>query len=202
VPTVPLLIFIAGKQGAGKSHVASAWAHSRQAKQIDVDRIQKAGVNGIQDFAEQGASAWDWKLWRNTCSEMRKSCLHSGFKTEYSALMGYRGDLVVEGAILCNDWFFEPMEKVLCEWMPADRDVHHFYLDVSNETILANVRGRAEKNPHRRRELEKFPDVNAVADYHRGFDEAIRASSIRWKRHISSESLEAALRELRGSSKP
>jgi hypothetical protein len=57
--TMSLLIFITGKQGSGKSHVAKQWA-SNQAKHIDVDRILIAGGMGIVDSA--GRDPTDWNL--------------------------------------------------------------------------------------------------------------------------------------------
>jgi hypothetical protein len=192
-----LLVFITGKQGAGKSCIAKEWVQSRRAKRINVDAILERGALEIPGFSASRDSPTSWGLWEGVCRETRKSCLDSGFAGEYSTLRGYAGDLVVEGAILCNDWFYKSMKEVLLDWMPARRDVHHFYLDVSNRQLLENVRERARSDPKRRkRELQLFPDEEAVAKKHEGFDRQMAASTTPWEPYSSREDLEAALERL------
>jgi hypothetical protein len=120
-------------------------------------------------------------------------------KTKYGELEEYTGDLVVEGAILCNSWFLDSILTALDDLIPADADVYRFYLNVSNETILRNVHRRADENPkHRGHEKQQFRTEMDIAKTHSGFDEAVKAIPGRWIELSSTESLEVALNGLRG----
>jgi hypothetical protein len=196
-----LLAFITGKQGAGKSWVAKQWARSRGAERIDVDAILIRGGPGIPGIrADQRPTAWD--LWENAAPEIRKSRLHAGFEAKYASLENHAGDLVVEGAILCNDWLYDPLVEVLTEWMPAKRVAHHLYPNVSSKRIHANVHERADREPGARgHEKAQFPDEDTVEKFHSGFDRAIRQSRVDWKLFSSSEELLAGLETLWTSSR-
>jgi hypothetical protein len=195
--TMPLLIVITGKQGAGKSCVAKTWARSTGARRIDVDAILIAGGTDIPERGDRRPT--DWGLWKALSPEERKARLRSGVEAKYLTLKGYAEDLVVEGAILCNDWLYESLFELLDEWMPTKRDVHNFYLNVSSKRILDNVHERAEKEPSSRgHETNLFPDEDTVEKFHAGFDIEIRESQVGWKWFSSSEALEDALKYLRG----
>lgn len=189
---MPLLIFITGKQGSGKSHVARAWAKAHDAAHLDIDRVLVAG--GMKIPGSDGRDRTDWDLWHNISNELRESCIRSGLKEAYGDLVANSRDLVVEGAILCNPWFFDPMLAVLNEQLSKESKVHRCYLNVSNEIILRNVHKRADDNPkHRRHEREQFRTELDIAQTHLGFDVAVKSIPDRWIEFDSSDALELAL---------
>jgi hypothetical protein len=83
--------------------------------------------------------------------------------------------------------------------MPGGRDVRRFWLDVSDKRIFENVHERANSDPHRRHEVQTFPDEQSVAKFHQGFDTKMARSPIPWERYSSSEELEAVLNTVDGS---
>ena len=54
-----------------------------------------------------------WDRWRTASPELRKRCLRAGLTAKYGGLDGYNGNLVVEGAILWNSWFFDSFRGAL-----------------------------------------------------------------------------------------
>ena len=192
---MPLLVFITGKQGSGKSYVAEKWARSNHAQYICIDRVLVAGGKTIPDVTRKGPT--DWANWKNVSPEMREHCLRSGLRSVYRGFEGFSGDFVVEGAILCNHWFFDSLLPALGQLIPTDADPHYFYLDVSNQTIHDNVHRRAAADPKNRgHERQQFAEVADVATAHTGFDEAIRQFPGRWIAVGSTEILEAAVKAL------
>lgn len=175
---MPLLVLITGKQGAGKSFLAQQWAKDHQARHIDVDPVLVAGGRKLPGSTHKET---DWDLWRTTCKRTRVDVLILGLNETYSDLNGYNGNLVIEGAILCNDWFLKDFQEALKVLNLGATDERYFYLNASNETILRNVHSRADKDPeHRGPERGLFPTVDEVASKHLGFDEAVGEIPGRW----------------------
>ncbi len=191
-----LLILITGKQGSGKSHIAQEWARSNQAKHVDIDRVLVAGGPEIPDSAGRDFTSWD--LWRTASPEVRERCLRVGLTAKYGGLDNYSGNLVVEGAILCNNWFFDSLRAALKVPTSGDSDVYCFYVNASNKTILRRVHARADQYPKRRgHEKLLFPTADAVANAHRGFDQAVGEVPGRWIEIHSVEDLAAELQRRR-----
>ena len=173
-----LLIFITGKQGAGKGYVASECARTGLATHIDVDRI--LGASEIPEHG--GLSLTNWDRWNNASQAGRKECIERGLNAVYGDLKHSPTHLIIEGAILCNEWFTEPLESVLRESFDVNFVVSNYYINVSNADILRNIRVRAEADPvNRGHEQFQFPDEHAIAGFHVGFDQTIKGSRRKWE---------------------
>lgn len=147
----------------------------------------------------EGRNHTDWDLWHNISIDLRESCIRSGLKEVYGDLVTNSRDLVVEGAILCNPWFFDPMLAVLNEQLSKESKVHRFCLNLSNAIILRNVHKRADDNPKQcRHEKEQFRTELDIAQTHLGFDVAVKSIPDRWIEFDSSDALEFALNSVSG----
>jgi hypothetical protein len=195
--TVPLLVYITGKLGAGKSKVAEKWGLSAGAKIVSIDEILKVGG---KKFDSEFTSPCGWDFWNRIKTHgQQEECLQHALTTIHNDLKGHLGDVVVEGSILCQDRFFDGFERVLLAWMhPGEWNRHFFYINPPDDVIFQNVRRRG-----RRKELEEYKTVEDVKRKHRGFEEAIKNGKNPWKEntHRTSEALLAALGRLRSSSK-
>lgn len=172
-----MLILITGKQGAGKGHVARECTQTGIASHIEVDSI----LNASKIPKHGDLSRTNWDRWRNASPTTREKCITRGFNKSLGRLSRKTPHLIVEGAILCNEWFTEPLLSVLQRFFDDDFEIHHYYLNPTNSDILQNVHERANTDMNRRHELTQFPNENAIADFHSGFDHTIRDSHQEWE---------------------
>ena len=124
---MPLLVYITGKLGAGKSSAAETWGRSNGATTVKIDRILEVGG---RKYDPKAKDPWNWGFWKILHEgQQQERYLEFALNSEHKDLKGHPGDLVVEGSILCKDWFYDAFEKVLLEWIaPIKRDRHYFYL--------------------------------------------------------------------------
>ncbi len=192
---VPLLVYITGKLGAGKSEGAKKWAALRGAKLIEIDRI--LSVAG-KHFSPDVENPYSWRFWKEIeASGQQEACLLHALAAGHQELQGYTGDLAVEGSILCQDWFYDAFNMALSKsTSPDTRDYHYLYLNPPDDVIHANIHQRG-----RVKEVNKFKTVEDVTREHGGFEEAIRKSKNPWNgnMHTTSAALSAALDGLSGS---
>ena len=122
-----------------------------------------------------------------------------GLKQHHPKLRDYRRHFVIEGSILCNIWFTEPLLDALRQHLHRNilpSEILRYYLNASNAQILENISKRAKDDPRRQHEREKFKCESDIARYHRGFDNAMaELQNSDWIRVEDRNELERLMRE-------
>jgi hypothetical protein len=181
----PLLIVITGKQGCGKTCAARLW--EKVAKHIDIDTILTATGHKISNPYRLGPT--EWELWWSLTTAGRTELLRSGLEYKYGELRTHTGNLIVEGAILCNSWFDDALMsalRLILPWDVPESAIRRYFLDVPNSVLLNNILARGRPDELGR---EEFRTEENLANHHKGFDRAVGETPERWTIVHTSEEL-------------
>lgn len=99
----------------------------------------------------------------------------------------HRGNVIVEGCILCNDWFSQPLLDEIRSACQFSKDVHIHRLNLipPAEQVLAQILRR-----NRIHELDEFGNLKGV-QRHIGYAEDRTRNG--WERFSDRESLESSI---------
>ena len=191
---MPKLVFIAGMLGVGKSTVARQF--ESDAFCVHADHIQKNAVKRAFPFLKNGKE-FHWKAWPQDTDTMHLDLLlRLAINSVAPGIQDYTGNLIIEGAILSNDWFRVPLRAALCEFGHTfkDSDVRLFHLKPSVQQIFDNIHRRACEHEYRQPETSMLPTVEKVKGHLVGYCGSFTQNL--WTVFESSESLESKMRNL------
>jgi ribose 1,5-bisphosphokinase PhnN len=156
------LIFVSGASGGGKTHAVSALPET--VFRMHADRLQYDAVRRAFPFVRAGRE-YDWFVWPRDLStvdlvRLLDVCL-AGL---YPGLIAHRGAVVIEGAILVNEWFRAALQHVLIRFGHRFEaaDVHCLFLDLPAPVLFDRIHARAREHANRQAELARYPNVASV----------------------------------------
>ena len=177
--------------GSGKSTTARRYAS--HAYCIDADRIQYDAVRRAFPYIKN-SRVYSRHAWPRDISTMHvHSLLHISLESVAHRIRDYSGHLIIEGGILSSDWFRESLQAVLLDFGHefADSEVKLLHLDTPARVVYEHIHERAEKIEGRRKEKERFPDVQAVRKHNEGYSKSFTKGL--WTICTSNDALDEAI---------
>jgi hypothetical protein len=185
---MPSIVVLTGVVGAGKSTVASRFSES--AFVVRTDAVQFDAARRAFPFLRKSQEQ-NWEIWPRDLSTMHINRLFNlSLTSTYPELLQHRGNVIVEGTIICRDWFQAPLIEEIKTICRFNRDVALHRLDliptaeVLQQQILA--RGKPE-------DLQPFSDIAVVRQHIQWAQERTDEG---WIRFQDSAELESAIREI------
>lgn len=186
---MPVLIFLTGFMGCGKSHAARTF--SNRAHCIDGDHLFSTSHRILRpDMPQEEKNDWDkWPHDKRDSETLRQVFSESLVEADPS-LSQYDGNVIADGAIFVYDWFRVPLIEAMDRTVPFDR-VHLLYLNVSDKQLFDNIHRRGKV-----KQIKKYSDVAAVARDNDGFKKKFGATRRQWDEFTSYSAFEQRIRAI------
>lgn len=182
---MPSIILLTGVIGAGKSTVAKKF--SPPAFVVHADPFQHDAVRRAFPFVRK-EHEFRWEVWPEDKSMMHMNRLFGlSLRSTHERIRGHRGDVIVEGCVICNNWFAEPLIQEIraaCQFRD-DVAVHRLNLIPPAEQVLEQILIRDRKH-----ELKEFGNIEGVKR-HIGYAE--ERTKHGWQHFTDHQSIEATI---------
>lgn len=182
------LIAIAGLQGSGKTTVAQRFAS--QTLCVHVDRVLAAAARAAFPYLRQDCLQ-QWGAWPRRMETMRAEELLADVLVQLEPTVRQaRPAVLLEGVVLSQDWFREPLVAALTRLghPVSDASAALLRLEPPADAVHAQILARSRAMPARRGEADRFPDVQTVVQRQRAYASG-SGSPARWEVLASSEAL-------------
>lgn len=185
---MPSVILLTGVIGAGKSTVTEKF--SPPAFAVHADPLQHDAVRRAFPFVRR-EHEFRWEVWPRDCGMLHMNRLFGmSLKSTHGGIYQHRADVIAEGCVLCNDWFYKPLLeaiKVACQF-DDNVTVHWLNLIPPADQVLEQILTR-----NRKHELAEFGNLEGVKR-HIGYAEERTRNG--WERFSDQDSLEARIRTI------
>lgn len=188
LPSTTPLVAIAGLQGSGKTTLVQRFA--AHALCLHVDRVLAAAARAAFPYLRPDC-AQQWGAWPRRMETMRIDELLADVLLQLEpGVRRPRPGIVLEGVVLSQDWFREPLVAALARLGHGVRDADAVLLRLEPPaaTVHAQIQARSRALPGRRAEADRFPDVQTVLQRQRAYA-AGSGSPARWEVLTSSQAL-------------
>jgi len=188
------IICLTGVVGSGKSTIANRFSPSTlviSADEVQFDAVKRA-FPFVRDSKELIWGVWSFDPWLLHLNELFNLSLIS----KYPKLHEHQGNIILEGCIVCNDWFRVPLLEEIMKTCQLDSSVavHHLDLIPEAELLQEQILRRGNQG-----DLGPFAEMDFVVQHIEWAEQRTDDDDEKWVRFQDPAELETAIQAILNS---